>query len=62
MQELYDYARKLGGEVSGEHGIGHAKRDFLLESVGDRQMQLMSGIKKLFDPNSILNPGKVVLP
>jgi glycolate oxidase len=30
--------------------------------VGDRQMQLMSGIKKLFDPNSILNPGKVVLP
>jgi glycolate oxidase len=62
MQELYDYAKKLGGEVSGEHGIGHAKRDFLLESVGDRQMQLMSGIKKLFDPNEILNPGKVVLP
>ncbi len=61
MEELYDHALSLGGEVSGEHGIGHAKRQFLLESVGDRQMALMAGIKALFDPHGIMNPGKVVL-
>ena len=60
MQALYYAARDMNGEVSGEHGIGHAKRDFLRESVGDRQMELMRGIKRVFDPNGILNPGKVV--
>ena len=60
MQALYDAARDMNGEVSGEHGIGHAKRDFLREGVGDRQMELMRGIKHVFDPNGILNPGKVV--
>jgi glycolate oxidase len=61
MRELYNEAHRLGGEVSGEHGIGHAKRQFLLESVGPRQMELMLGIKKVFDKNNILNPGKVVI-
>lgn len=61
MDQLYDHALELGGEVSGEHGIGHAKRQFLLESVGERQMSLMAGIKALFDPQGIMNPGKVVL-
>ncbi len=60
MQQLYDAARALHGEVSGEHGIGHAKKAFLRESVGDRQMELMKGIKAVFDPNGILNPGKVI--
>ncbi len=60
MQKLYDEARALSGEVSGEHGIGHAKKAFLKESVGDRQIALMRGIKQVFDPNGILNPGKVV--
>lgn len=60
MDELYAAARRMGGEVSGEHGIGHAKRDFLQKSVGDTQMALMRGIKAAFDPNGILNPGKVV--
>lgn len=59
MEKLYDAAREMRGQVSGEHGIGHAKRAFLRESVGDRQMQLMRGIKQAFDPNGILNPGKV---
>ncbi|MDY2656810.1 MAG: FAD-linked oxidase C-terminal domain-containing protein, partial [Candidatus Limiplasma sp.] len=49
------------GEVSGEHGIGHAKRAYLLESMGERPLALMRGIKAAFDPNGILNPGKVVL-
>ena len=60
MEQLYAAAREMRGEVSGEHGIGHAKRQFLRESVGDRQMELMRGIKRAFDPNGILNPGKVI--
>lgn len=60
MDELYAAARALGGEVSGEHGIGHAKRDFLYESLGETQMTIMRGIKAAFDPKGILNPGKVV--
>ena len=60
MEELYACARDLHGEVSGEHGIGHAKKKFLRESVGDRQMELMRGIKAAFDPKGILNPGKII--
>lgn len=60
MDFLYAAAKSLGGNVSGEHGIGHAKRPYLRSSVGDRQMDLMRGIKAVFDPNGILNPGKVI--
>ncbi len=60
MEQLYAVARELNGQVSGEHGIGHAKKAFLRESLGDRQLELMRGIKAVFDPNGILNPGKVV--
>ena len=60
MTLLYETALLLGGQVSGEHGIGHAKVDFLKESVGPVQFGLMQGIKELFDKNGILNPGKVV--
>ena len=60
MDRIYAAARNLGGEVSGEHGIGHAKREFLRESLGETQMALMRGIKSVFDPAGILNPGKVL--
>ena len=60
MDRLYEAARNLGGEVSGEHGIGHAKREFLRESLGETQMALMRGIKSVFDPAGILNPNKVL--
>ncbi len=59
MQEMYDKSIELKGQVSGEHGIGHAKRQFLLESVGETYINLMNSIKKAFDPKNILNPGKV---
>lgn len=60
MRALYQEALALGGQVSGEHGIGHAKAEFLRESAGEVQMGLMRSIKAAFDPNGILNPGKVV--
>ena len=59
MEKVYIKATELGGQVSGEHGIGHGKVPFLAESVGATNMALMEGIKKVFDPNLILNPGKV---
>jgi glycolate oxidase len=59
MNRLYAAAGELRGEVSGEHGIGHAKRVFLRESLGEKQIALMRGIKRVFDPAGILNPGKV---
>ena len=60
MDDMYAVARGMGGDVSGEHGIGHAKKPFLVEAVGDVQMELMRGVKAAFDPKGILNPGKVV--
>jgi FAD/FMN-containing dehydrogenase len=43
----------------GEHGIGHAKKKYLHESVGDTAINLMAGIKQVFDPKGLLNPGKI---
>ncbi len=57
---LYEKAREYGGMVSGEHGIGYAKKFYLKKQVGERQIAIMKGIKKVFDPNDILNPGKVI--
>lgn len=60
MDELYEKAREFKGQVSGEHGIAYAKKKYLKEAVGERQMELMKGIKKVFDPKGILNPGKII--
>ncbi len=56
---MYKKAKTLGGKVSGEHGIGYAKRSYLQESMGDSGMELLKNIKLAFDPKGILNPGKV---
>lgn len=60
MDDLYDKASILKGQVSGEHGIGHAKREYLKSSLDPRQYELMRKIKIAFDPKNILNPHKVV--
>ena len=57
---LYAKAREFGGQVSGEHGIGYAKKEYLKQQLGESQIELMRGIKKVFDPKNILNPDKVI--
>ena len=50
---------ELGGTISGEHGIGAAKMDYLPMEIEAESIRLQRGIKQLFDPNMILNPGKL---
>jgi glycolate oxidase len=59
FDKMYAKARELNGLVSGEHGIGLAKKPFLEKSIGDSGMELLKRIKLAFDPQNILNPGKV---
>ncbi|MFW2489552.1 FAD-binding oxidoreductase [Clostridium chromiireducens] len=59
MQIMYDKAKELEGQVSGEHGIGFAKKGYLKESLPSECIGIMQGIKLAFDPKNILNPGKV---
>ncbi|ERI89654.1 putative glycolate oxidase, subunit GlcD [Clostridiales bacterium oral taxon 876 str. F0540] len=56
---MYKRARELNGVVSGEHGIGYAKRAYLFEQYDEAYIELMKNIKLAFDPKNLLNPGKV---
>lgn len=56
---MYNKAIELKGLVSGEHGIGYAKRLYMFKQYGEEYMTVMRGIKTAFDPENILNPGKV---
>jgi len=58
-QKIHELGIRYGGTVSGEHGIGLVKKEYLASYVGATQIGLMAGIKKVFDPKSILNPGKI---
>jgi glycolate oxidase len=60
FEDMYNKAEEFGGKVSGEHGIGFAKRPYLQKSMGDDSMELIYRIKQAFDPKMLLNPGKVV--
>jgi glycolate oxidase len=59
IEELIDLALSLGGTISGEHGLGLAKKKYLPKQVEETQIELMRGIKRTFDPHNILNPGKI---
>lgn len=59
MEKIYQKAHELRGQVSGEHGIGFAKKPYLRESLPTENQELMNGIKRVFDPKNILNPHKV---
>lgn len=58
-EKLYADCQARGGVISGEHGIGLVKKPFLSLVLDEFQIELMRGIKKLFDPHLILNPGKI---
>jgi glycolate oxidase len=59
MKEIFDYAISLGGTITGEHGVGLAKKAFLASSVGNPALMLMRKLKAALDPKGILNPGKI---
>ncbi|MCD7829880.1 MAG: FAD-binding protein [Clostridiales bacterium] len=60
LVELYALSKELGGQLSGEHGIGNGRLEYLKEFVGPRMIKLYKAVKLAFDENLILNPGKIV--
>jgi glycolate oxidase len=59
LRALFEFIKKLGGTISGEHGIGLIQKDFMDIMFEEKQLNLMRQIKKAFDPNNILNAGKI---
>ena len=60
LSELYALSKQLGGQLSGEHGIGNGRLEFFKDFVGDRMIELHKSVKLAFDPNLVLNPGKII--
>ncbi len=61
VKETFALSVKLGGSISGEHGIGYVKAQYLDMAIDAPTLEVMKGIKKVFDPNGILNPGKMFI-
>jgi glycolate oxidase len=59
FKEIFDEAIRLGGTITGEHGIGLAKKSFLPKFAGDAQMRVLRELRHVLDSNGILNPGKM---
>ncbi len=59
FKEIFDEAMRLGGTITGEHGIGLAKKSFLPKFLGEAQMRVTRQLRQALDPNAILNPGKM---
>jgi glycolate oxidase len=59
IREIFRLCKKLGGTISGEHGIGLVQQKYMNEVLEPAHFDLMHGIKRAFDPNGILNPGKI---
>jgi glycolate oxidase len=59
MDAIYDASKELGGIVSAEHGIGSEKKKYYMAREQPEKLALMRRIKRAFDPNGIMNPGKV---
>jgi len=58
--EIYSISLRLGGVITGEHGVGKIRIGKLRKALTEKEISLMKGIKRIFDPNNILNPGKVL--
>lgn len=59
IREIFEFTVSLKGTLSGEHGIGYVQKNYIDIAFNATQLQLMKGIKDIFDPNGILNPGKI---
>ncbi len=59
IREIFELTISLGGTISGEHGIGLVQKDYMPLKFSEIHLNLMRGIKQVFDPNGILNPGKI---
>jgi glycolate oxidase len=59
LKELYALCRKLGGRITGEHGVGCKRRKYLDIVLSDTEIEMMKKIKHALDPNNIMNPGKI---
>jgi glycolate oxidase len=59
QQEIYELSLSLGGTITAEHGIGATRRDYLPLALDEAQIEVMRRIREAFDPNHILNPGKI---
>lgn len=59
VREVFELTLKLGGTISGEHGIGITKAPYIRMELKEKELDLMRGIKNLFDPKNIMNPGKI---
>lgn len=59
IRKIFELTVSLGGTISGEHGIGYSQKNYLDIAVKENEAQLMKDIKKVFDPNGIMNPGKI---
>jgi glycolate oxidase len=59
LGDIYAVTKELGGTISGEHGIGHKRKKYMSDVVDPHALDLMKRVKRVFDPNNILNPGKI---
>ena len=59
IREIFRLCVSLGGTISGEHGIGLVQRPYIGIALPEVQLELMRGIKRVFDPKGVLNPGKI---
>jgi len=59
IAEIFELCKSLEGTISGEHGIGLVQQEFMPIMFSEYELDLMRGIKKVFEPNGILNPGKI---
>jgi len=59
LRALFELTKSLGGTISGEHGVGLIQKDYMDIVAGKANLELMRGIKKIFDPNNIMNAGKI---
>ncbi len=62
LEEIFEEVLEMGGTISGEHGIGLAKSRYIEKEIGETSLELQKRVKLAFDPNNIMNPGKIFWP